>query len=187
MTPLNFKLTDGFPSTLPLARKFGPHRTTLRFLDPGDSTALLVFFSSHTPDTIYSRYGSFVRMSPEHAMQLVSVNQSRDCALGVFEDHARVLIAIGRYCLAASGDSAEVAFVVQENRRGLGIATLLLRELRAIAHERGLARLTAQVNPNNHVMLDIFRSAGAVLRDHGCGDATHVRLELGNNRRAIFR
>ena len=187
MTSLNFKLTDGFPSTLPIARKFGLHSTTLRFLIPDDALKLLAFFSSHTPDTIYSRYGSFVGMSPEHAMQLVSVNQSCDCALGFFEGDPGALIAIGRYCLDTTGDSAEVAFVVRENRRGLGIATALLHELRAIAHERGLVRLTAQVERNNHSMLEIFRRAGAGLTDSGCGDATTVTLELGNRPRPEFR
>jgi len=177
----NFKWTEELPSPLPLARKFGSHRTTLRFLSPDDAATLLAFFSTHTPDTIYSRYGSFVHLSPEQAMQLVSVDQSRDCALGVFEGRPRSLIAIGRYCLDATGKSAEVAFVVQENRRGLGIATTLLRELLAIARARGLVKLTAQVEHHNHAMREIFRRAGAVFADHGYGEAIQVTLELHDN------
>jgi RimJ/RimL family protein N-acetyltransferase len=177
----NLKWTDGLPSRLPLIRKFGIHRTTLRFLSPDDAAKLMVFFSSHTPDTIYSRYGSFVHMSPEHAAQLVGVNQSRDCALGVFEGRTGMLIAIGRYCLDASGGSAEVAFVVRESRRGLGIATALLRELLLIARKRGLAKLTAQVEHNNHAMMEIFRRVGAAFTEHGYGDAIKVTLGLGKN------
>ena len=153
----------------------------LRCLGPDDAVKLSAFFSTHTSETIYSRYGSFVHMSPEHAMQLVSVDQTHDCALGVFEGRSEALIAIGRYCLGATGESAEVAFVVRENRRGLGIATALLRALLLIAQARGLAKLTAQVEHHNHAMRGIFHRAGAVFTEHGYGEAMTVTLELGNN------
>lgn len=175
----NFKWTDGQPSPLPLVCKFGTHRTTLRFLRPDDADRLMAFFSSHTLETIYGRYGLFVHLSPERAAELVGVDQSRDCALGVFEGQSDTLIAIGRYCLSTAGDSAEVAFVVREDRRGIGIATALLRELLLIARERGLTKLTAQVEPHNHAMLGIFRRAGATFAGHDYGDAIKITLGTG--------
>lgn len=164
--------TVPFPTTrprgprvdIPSAIRFGKHRTTLRFLRPEDADKLLQFFSTHTEDTIRSRYGYyFAHMTPERAAELVGVDQTRDAALGVFEmsPTGTKLIAIGRYCLSGRGDAAEAAFVVREDRRRLGIATTLLNALRKIAAERGLRRLTGQVQYDNPAMLAVFRRAGA--------------------------
>ena len=163
------------------AKKFGRLVCTVRPLRRGDEPRLQEFFQSHTPDTIYERYGCLVAtMTPERAAQLVSVDQAKDCALGIFAPGpgGEVLHAIGRYCLDADGTSAEVAFVVRETMRGQGMATTLLLQLIATARARGLARLWAQVNTHNASMLGIFRRHGFSLvpaPENGIVDAT---LEL---------
>jgi GNAT superfamily N-acetyltransferase len=155
--------SDFGSKALPLELVFGKHHTVLRWLRPHDVGRLLTFFGSHTPETIRSRYGYlFTRLSSDRAAHLVGVDQSVDAALGVFEaNEPGHLVAIGRYCRAEDGTSAELAFVVREDRRGLGIATALLHALIAIARERGLLRLTAQVQCDNGTMLGVFRHAGA--------------------------
>lgn len=160
-------LPRGFRSAdLPLTIRFASRRATLRRLGPDDAGRLLEFFATHTPETVHLRYGYlFTQMSPERARELVSVDQSRDAALGVFEEDAEKddsrLIAIGRYCLAGDARSAEAAFVVREDRRGRGIATALLEALAAIARERGLVALTAEVQRDNHAMIGVFLRQGA--------------------------
>ena len=130
----------------------------LRALRPGDEILLQEFFRSHTLDTIYERYGGLVAtMTTERAHALVSVDQSRDCALAIVSPDGREIDAIGRYCLDPKGDAAELAFVVRENRRRQGLATLLLQQLTRIARARGLRRLWAQVGSHNAAMLAILR------------------------------
>ncbi|HEY0865144.1 MAG TPA: GNAT family N-acetyltransferase [Lacunisphaera sp.] len=149
-----------------LRKKFGRHDCTVRPLQAGDEPRLQEFFHSHTPDTIYERYGCLVStMTPERASALVNVDQARDCALGIFAPAppGETLVAVGRYCLDRSGDAAELAFVVREDRRGLGMGTALLRRLIQTARDRGLARLWAQTNNHNADMLGIFRRAGFTL------------------------
>jgi GNAT superfamily N-acetyltransferase len=125
---------------------------------------LIEFFASHTEETIYQRYGyAGVHMTPEQAARLVSVDQTRDAALGVFElpeSHLR-MIAVGRYCLGRDGRWAEVAFVVHERRRGRGLGSLLLAALIAIARGRHLDRLVAEVRQDNEPMLHMLRTVGA--------------------------
>lgn len=162
---------------LPLLRRFGHHQTTLRFLNLSDAARLGAFFSSHTPDTIHGRYGMFVRLSLEQILRLVGVDQSRDCALGVSEGHPEELIAVGRYCLSPDHRSAEVAFVVSENRRRLGIATTLLEVLIGIACERGLTTLTAH-EYTNHAMREVLHYAGAGPKVGPLADDPEVTLEL---------
>jgi len=157
--PADFK-----PANLPLEISFGGHRSILRWLTPADADRLLEFFHTHTEETIYERYGcAGVQISPERAAELVGVDQQRDAALGVFDaaDPHQPLIAIGRYCLAASGRSAEAAFVVHEKRRRLGIGTTLCAALVAIARERKLDRLVAQVRQGNVPMIHVLRATGA--------------------------
>ena len=153
----------------------------LRWLGPADAERLIAFFRTHTPDTILARYGYFfAQMTPERAAKLVGVDQSRDAALGIFEPLApgAPLIAIGRFCRSGDAASAEVAFVVREDRRGLGLATVLFQALAAIARERGLAELLAQVQHDNPAMLAVFRRAGAEMHcDLGTG-CIEVRLAL---------
>lgn len=149
---------------LPRAITFGPYCTILRRLRPDDAERLIEFFQSHTEDTVRSRYGYLLtEMSPARAAGLAGVDQSKDAALGVFEMEGQCprLIAVGRYCLSPTAASAEVAFVVHEAYRNLGVATCLLEALAQIARERGLSLLTAQVQEDNGPMLAVFRKAGA--------------------------
>jgi len=178
------------PANLPLRLAFGAQRTTLRALEPGDTGALIEFFASHSEETIHRRYGyARVLMTPEQASRLVNVDQTRDAALGVFErfDGALRLIAIGRYCLGLDGRWAEVAFVVHEERRALGIGTTLLVALTAIARERGLERLVAEVEQDNVPMLQILRRAGATIHDVPQTSCVEATLFLGEPSRGVER
>jgi ribosomal protein S18 acetylase RimI-like enzyme len=167
---------------LPLRIRFGPHETLVRWLRMDDEDKLLEFFASHTEETIYQRYGyAGVTMTPEQAMRLVSVDQESDAALGVFEefDTQARLIAVGRFCLGADGRWAETAFVVHENRRGLGIGTTLLTALIEIARERRLERLVAEVHCDNGPMIHILRAAGASFSSMPAASAMKATITLG--------
>ena len=109
------------------------------------------------------RYGYLRdRMTGESAYKLAAVDQTKDLALGIFaEDHGRQeLRAIGRYYLDADGNRAEVAFVVHELTRHLGVAGFLLGELAAMAKRRGIAEFWASVMPDNRAMAGLFLAVG---------------------------
>jgi RimJ/RimL family protein N-acetyltransferase len=141
----------------------------LRPLRPSDERALQEFFYSHNAETVHLRYGFTLReMSRQRAQQLVSVRQDRDAALGIFEP-GRIpglerLCGVGRYFLDEGGETAELAFVVAESKRRLGMARTLFERLRQIAVARGLKAFWAVVEPNNGGMLAIFQQAGAKRR-----------------------
>lgn len=151
----------------------------LRSLNPSDDERLQEFFYSHTEDTIIRRYGFTVtRMSRERAFELVGVDQNRDLALGVFELQGprQVIHAVGRYYLDESGASAEMAFVVGEKRRRVGMANLLLDSMRQTAGRRGIKFLWAEVDSDNTAMLNLFRRVGA--REVATADPRRLRIEL---------
>ena len=174
--PKNFR-----PAQLPLTLKLGPGTCTLRRLHNEDVQQLITFFDSHSEETIQQRYGyHLTQMSPERATQLVGISQHRDAALGLIERQGRRsrLVAVGRYCLRADGESAEMAFVVHEERRRLGMATVLLQALIAIARQHKLKRLVAQTQADNYAMLRIFLKHGAHLQELAGTDGLEVTLEL---------
>lgn len=109
------------------------------------------------------RYGYFRdTMCGESAYKLTAVDQRRDLALGIFgkTSGGQDLRAIGRYFLSDDGIRAEVAFVVHEENRQLGMAGFLLGELAEIAARRGLEEFWAGVLPNNRAMAGLFLAAG---------------------------
>src|SRR5690606_9819207 len=143
---------------------FGGVAHLLRPLRSDDEQRLIDFFRSHNEDTIRLRYGYYFKeMTPDRARALVGVDQTRDVALGIFSETGvdECLDAIGRCFILPDGRSAEVAFVVRETKRRLGMASTLLRALADIARERGLERLVAQVQKGNTGMLALFRAEAA--------------------------
>jgi GNAT superfamily N-acetyltransferase len=52
---------------------------------------------------------------------------------------------------------AEVAVEVADELYGRGLGTILIARLAAVAEDHGITRLLAEVLPENHAMLDVFR------------------------------
>ena len=76
-----------------------------------------------------------------------------------------------------STDSAEVAFLVDEERHGHGLGSLLLEHLAAACRNLGIRRFVAEVLTENRAMLSVFLNAGfETTRDV---DGETVRFELG--------
>src|SRR3954447_3575804 len=69
------------------------------------------------------------------------------------------MIAVGRYDVVHPGE-AEVAFLVEDQHQGRGIAQILLEHLAQAARERGIERFIAEVLPDNQRMIQTFRDAG---------------------------
>lgn len=142
---------------------FKSGRFLLRPLHPSDMRGIQDFFYSHEPETVRLRYGyQRDRMTSESAYKLAAVDQRRDLALGIFtEVHERQqLRAIGRFFLDPDTKGAEVAFVVHEKSRHLGMAGFLLGELAIIAQQRGVETFWASVMRENRAMAAVFRAAG---------------------------
>jgi acetyl coenzyme A synthetase (ADP forming)-like protein len=87
--------------------------------------------------------------------------------------------------IRTGGDRAEVAFTVADAWQGHGIATIMLAHLAAAAEEHGIAVFTAEVLPNNHRMIGVFRDSGfAVALRPGDGI---IGVELPTSRSAQTR
>ncbi len=149
----------------------------LRPLHPSDERRLQEFFYSHTPETVQKRYGyNITSMTRERAHELVSVNQDKDLALGIFEIKGprQRIHAVGRYYLDQNEESAEIAFVVRETKRRHGMGGLLLGRMIEIARKRGLSQLWAFVSRSNDPMLRLFYKHGG--KGEGVKDQEEMRV-----------
>lgn len=92
-------------------------------------------------------------------------------------DKVEIIIGGARY-VRSSECSAEVAFTIEEDFQGLGIATQLLRHLADIARANGLQRFEADVLADNLAMLSVFRRSGFPMKMRSEAGVTHVELDL---------
>lgn len=72
---------------------------------------------------------------------------------------------------------AEVAFLVEDDRHGEGIGSLLLEHLAAAARERGIATFEADVLVENHAMFQVFADAGFAATRRTAHDVVNLRLD----------
>jgi GNAT superfamily N-acetyltransferase len=77
-----------------------------------------------------------------------------------------------------SADSAEVAFVVEEDYQRLGISKRLLTHLREIALANGIKNFSAEVLPYNSAMLGVFQSCGWPMKSRTSEGTVHITLDL---------
>jgi GNAT superfamily N-acetyltransferase len=137
----------------------GEKQIHFRLIAEADEERLRDFFASHTPETIHARYGMTMReMSHARALQLVCLDGHAELALVGLDGApgAERIVAVGRYFLDESTRLAEIAFVVREQYRGMGIATHLLQKLAQIVRANGFAGITAQVLVANTAMLQVL-------------------------------
>ncbi|MBW1764368.1 MAG: GNAT family N-acetyltransferase [Deltaproteobacteria bacterium] len=69
------------------------------------------------------------------------------------------IVAEGRYAEYPDGTNHDMAFLVDEEFQGKGIATFMLNYLIKIAQERGVKALSASVLAQNDGMLKVFNRA----------------------------
>lgn len=131
----------------------------LRPIVPDDADRISAFHSRLSERTRYFRYfGAYPRIPPRDLQRFTNVeHHDRVALVAMLGDD---IVAVGRYERLDGGDSAEVAFVVEDAHQGRGLGSILLEHLAAAARERGLSRFEAEVLAENSQMVRIFRDAG---------------------------
>ena len=137
----------------------------LRPLQASDERRIQEFFYSHDENTLLLRYHYVpARLSREGAYALVNVNQNKNLALCFLSRQGprEVIHAVGSYHLIPKTKTAELAFVVQREKRGLGLGKRLLKNLIRVAQKRKLKQLIAVVQTGNQSTRHILKSYGFI-------------------------
>jgi GNAT superfamily N-acetyltransferase len=159
-------------------------RVTIRAIQPGDRSRFLEAFRLLEKDSIYTRYFSHRDdLSDAEIDRAVNVDFVREVALVVTTETVRgeVIIASGRYIVtdgSSTERSAELAFVVEEDYQGRGIASRLLVHLAALARRQSLTQFEADVLSQNRGMLAVFQRGGFPMRQRRDVGVIHVTLAL---------
>jgi GNAT superfamily N-acetyltransferase len=152
----------------------------MRAIHADDTERLRAFHSRLSPDTIYFRFFSLLpELMPQMAERLTHVDYENRMALvattGAGDDEQ--IVAVVRY-ERAGPTVAEVAFVVQDEWQGRGIATALLHRLAAYARGRGIVELLALTMSANTRMHRLLRDCGFPARSSHADGLMEVRLDI---------
>lgn len=165
-----------------LARRLrGGDRLAIRAIRPGDRERLVRAFGSLDHRSIYQRF-FFAKheLSEKELRQLTESDGIRTVVLvaTVGSGAEERIVGLGQY--ARRGTGAQIAFAVDDDFQGRGIASRMLRRLIRIARERGIQQLEADVLADNGPMLAVFRHAGLPLRKSQADGVVHATLLLSD-------
>ena len=157
---------------------------TIRTARADDRGRLVSAFSGLDRETIYTRFHGFRKeVSPVMLTHLEAGDFDRFvglvATLGTAPDE--IVIGAATYVVldpTPDGRAADIAFVVEEDYQGQGVAGSLLATAIDVARERGIVRFEADVLAGNVAMLAVFRRCGLPLATSREGGAIHVALEL---------
>jgi acyl-CoA hydrolase len=157
--------------------------TTVRFraLKPSDEEEMRRLFYRFSDKAIYYRYFTPVKTMPHARMQAYVNVDYRDVlsVVGLVGPPGRGrIIAEARFARHPDKPYVDVAFVVDENYQGLGIATYLYRMLARLARQRGARGMTADVLASNQTMLKVFEKGGYPVRSRLEGGAYALTIAL---------
>jgi GNAT superfamily N-acetyltransferase len=150
---------------------------TIRDIRPTDAEPLREFHSTLSTRSITMRYlGPHPVLSDMEVERFTNVDNVDRVAL--VAERSGHIVAVARYERATGSDEAEVAFCVQDRLQGLGLGTILLRQLATVGISNGIRRLTADTFSDNRRMLGVFRDSGFAHRYARSSDVVQVVLDI---------
>ena len=149
----------------------------VRPVRPADADRLVAFHGRLSHQSIYYRFFSpRPRLSQDDVTRFTSVDYDDRMALvALLGDD---LIGIASYDRWPGRREAEVAFTVDDEHQGRGVATVLLEHLAVIARSHGITRFTAEVLPENRKMLSVFERAGFAAKSQFADGVVEVEMGI---------
>lgn len=149
----------------------------LRPIIPADADQLVSFHGRLSDRTRYFRYfGPYPRMPKRDVERFSNVDYTNRVAfVALLGDD---IVAVGRFDRLGERDSAEAAFVVQDEHQGRGLGSILLEHLAAAARDCGLRRFVAEVLAENSAMVRVFRDAGYQVRRAMEEGVVHLEFDI---------
>jgi GNAT superfamily N-acetyltransferase len=161
----------------------------IRAVRQDDKERLRAAFDELERGSIYTRFfGYKKRLTEAELEQTTNVDFDRVVALWATTGSggAEIIIGGGRYVRStesASRPGAEVAFLVEEDYHGQGIASCLLEHLVPIGRCKGLVQFDADVLSVNRPMLAVFERSGLPMQQQQAQGVIHVTLALDGGKR----
>lgn len=174
---------DDFLYRQPVTLRDG-RRVTIRVMRPDDKDKLVAAFAKLDRDSVYTRFFAHRNELPQRSLDRIDqIDFVRLAGLVVTSGEGSDEAIVGSATYVATGGAdgaktAEVAFTVEEDFHGQGLAGLLLDALAGIARRHGFAHFEADVLARNAAMLAVFKRSKLPLATRREGDAIHLSLAL---------
>ena len=172
-----------FDLRLPVTLRDG-RTAQIRVARLADKERFKAAFALLDPQTVYTRFFSYRKEIPERAFERLSDIDFVGIAglvVTIANGDGEVIIGGASYVGRVAQDGArvaEVAFTVEEDFQGQGLATRLFEALLGLARRHGIARFEAEVLAGNSPMLAVFRRCGLPLRRRSEGGVVHLEMDL---------
>jgi len=143
-----------------------------------------------SPETRRLRFLFPLREVPERTLREFTMTDDRTHIAFVAEprmataDQLPELVAEARYVRGGHSDSAELALVVSDSWRRVGLGTLLLRALSRHACHAGVRRLCGDALAENAAIQRLMRSFGACIMSYPGSDTVQICLASSSYGRA---
>jgi acyl-CoA hydrolase/RimJ/RimL family protein N-acetyltransferase len=178
-----------YPAEINFQHTFkGGVKVRFRAIKPSDEEEMRRLFYRFSDQSVYYRYFAPIKTMPHSKMQgYVNIDFSRTMSIvGVVGDPGQShIIAEARFIKDQKRPLADVAFVVDEQYQGVGIATYLYKMLIRLAKDRGIQGLTADVLASNKGMMKVFEKGQTTVTaklDYG---VYHLTIPLDTEQTAI--
>lgn len=175
-------IAANYPSRLETVKTFKDGlELRIRPVKASDEDMMRRLFYKFSDESKYYRYFTHVKVMPHKNMQkYLSVDYDRILSVVAVHQSGNIerIVAEARYAAYPSGDAYEMAFLVDEEYQGRGIATFLANYLIKIARERGIKKLVASVLAQNRKMLEVFDRVSVKPVRHYDGDTVELEFRL---------
>ncbi|MEM7338540.1 MAG: GNAT family N-acetyltransferase [Actinomycetota bacterium] len=149
----------------------------VRPIKPTDAPRLDAFHQRQSPTSIYYRFFQHrPKLTPAELERFTVLDYRERMAFVALEEDQ--LVAVARYEKMPDGGDPEVAFLVDDEHHGRGLATLMLEYLAAAARSVGREGFRATVLPENHGMLRVFRQVGFGVKTRFDDGLIEVELDI---------
>jgi RimJ/RimL family protein N-acetyltransferase len=147
----------------------------VRRAEPADRAALRDMHERLSASAIYFRYFTGApHLSRELNRLLRPVDDEHETLVALVDD---TIVGVACYERIVP-HAAEVAFLIDDSHRGVGLATLLLDILAASARRNGITEFRAVTLSGNVQMMNVFRDCGLQYFTQADGDEVQVRIPL---------
>ncbi|HOX15370.1 MAG TPA: GNAT family N-acetyltransferase [Smithellaceae bacterium] len=153
----------------------------IRPIKTSDEDMMRRLFYNFSDESKYFRYFAAKPVMPHKEMQkYVSIDYEDILSVVAIVEKGRNerIIAEARYAYDKKTDAYEVAFIVDEEFQGKGVATFLFNYLIKVARDRGIVWFIAHVLPRNEAMLKVFEKSKIKITRSYDTDALTLRFNL---------
>jgi RimJ/RimL family protein N-acetyltransferase len=156
----------------------------IRVALPEDRDKVVAAFNELEPDSVYTRFFSMRKGLSDAELDRMTTSDFVSflmLAATVGAGADETVIGGASYVVLPPADgarAAEVAFTIEEDYQGQGLAGKLMAMLAGIARQHGIDRLEADVLAGNAPMLAVFERSGLPLTKTREAGVTHVVMNL---------